>query len=505
MWPVPDPSGFDLARRLAIVALDHVVDPPRGDDPVVRFATPDQLVAAFEPSVGLAMGGDAPAHDAGAVLEAAEVVLRHSVHTSHPRFLNQNFAGADPVAVVGDWLAAALNTANSTFEIAPVFHLLESALLAKLANLVGYPGAEPDGPPAELPPGLFCPGGSVALLYALQLARHRLQPDLVRAGAGPERLSVFVSAAGHYGAGKAAALLGLGTDAVVEVDTDPNGALRPDALHAAVSAAVAAGHTPLAVVATSGTTVTCAFDPLDAVADVCHEHGLWLHVDGCYGASALFSPDHRHRLAGSERSDSFVWNLHKMMGMTQQCTALLVREPERLAACFATGADYLFQPDKQFGEWDSGDRTFQCGRRVDALKLWLTWKARGDAGFAARIDHGVAMADHARMVIDGSDGEFATVADTGFTNVIFLWVPPELRPLDPWNLDDSIQDRLHRLAPRIKARMQADGAAMLAFQPVHGTNAFRLLFMNPAVRPDDVDAVLGHLARYGAEEWATTA
>ena len=235
-----------------------------------------------------------------------------------------------------------------------------------------------------------------------------------------------------------------------------------------LAAAVAAGHTPLAVVATSGTTVTCAFDPLDAVADVCHEHGLWLHVDGCYGASALFSPDHRHRLAGSERSDSFVWNLHKMMGMTQQCTALLVRESERLAACFATGADYLFQPDKQFGEWDSGDRTFQCGRRVDALKLWLTWKARGDAGFAARIDHGVAMADHARMVIDGSDGEFATVADTGFTNVIFLWVPPELRPLDPWNLDDSIQDRLHRLAPRIKARMQADGAAMLALRERFG-------------------------------------
>ena len=185
MWPVPDPSGFDLARQLAIVAQDHVEDPPRGDAPVVRFATPDQLVAAFEPSVGLALGGDAPAHDAGAVLEAAEVVLRHSVHTSHPRFLNQNFAGAAPVAVVGDWLAAALNTANSTFEIAPVFHLLESALLAKLANLVGYPGAEPDGPPAELPPGLFCPGGSVARLYALQLARHRLQPDLVWAGAGP--------------------------------------------------------------------------------------------------------------------------------------------------------------------------------------------------------------------------------------------------------------------------------------------------------------------------------
>ena len=126
-----------------------------------------------------------------------------------------------------------------------------------------------------------------------------------------------------------------------------------------------------------------------------------------------------------------VWNLHKMMGVTQQCTALLLREPERLDSCFSSGAEYLFQPDKQFGEWDSGDRTYQCGRRVDALKLWLTWKTRGDDGFAARIDHAVAMADFARMVIGTSDGAFVPVVDTGFTNVVFLWVPPLILTICP--------------------------------------------------------------------------
>ena len=345
----------------------------------------------------------------------------------------------------------------------------------------------------------------MALLYALQLARHRLQPDLVTAGASAGPLAMFVSSSGHYGAGKAASLLGLGSDAVVEVAADPDGAMRPDALRAAMADAVAGGRTTLAVIATAGTTVTCAFDPLDAVADACAEHGAWMHVDGCYGASALFSPDHRHRLAGVERADSMVWNLHKMMGATQQCTALLLREPERLAACFSTGADYLFQPDKQFGEWDSGDRTYQCGRRVDALKLWLAWKVRGDAGFAARIDHAVAMADFARMVVGASDGAFVPLADTGFTNLVFLWVPPELRPLDPGGLSGEVRDRLHRVAPRIKARMQAEGTAMLGYQPLGGVNAFRLLVMNPAVAPDDVEAVLGLIDRYGAEEWAALA
>jgi len=495
-----------LIERLAALALHLVIDPPSGDDPVVQFATPTDLVAAFEGSVGLAIGDEAPAHDPDDIVAAVRTVVNHSVRTNHPRFMNQNFAGPDPVAVAGDWLAAALNTATTTFEIAPVFHLMEATLLTKLARLAGYPVGAPDATvPDPLPPGLFCPGGSMATLYALQLARHRLQPDLVRVGAGPAPLAVFVSESGHYATTKSAALLGLGTDAVVAVDVDADGAMAPGALRRAVRAAMAAGRTPLAVVATAGTTVTCAFDPLDEVADVCAEYGIWMHVDGCYGGSALFSPDHRHRLAGVERSDSFVWNLHKMMGMTQQCTALLVRQPERLAACFAAGADYIFQPDKQFGEWDSGDRTFQCGRRVDALKLWLAWKVHGDAGFAARIDHAVAMADFARLLIETSDGELATVADTGFTNVVFAWVPPELRPLDLGSLSESDRSRLHRLAPRMKARMQAEGTAMLGFQPVYGINTFRLLVMNPAVATGDIEAVLAHLTRYGAEEWPATA
>ena len=494
-----------LIERLAALALRLVVDPPSGDDPVVRFATPTDLVAAFEDSVGLAIGDEAPAHDPDDVVVAVRTVVDHSIRTNHPRFMNQNFAGADPVAVVGDWLAAALNTATTTFEIAPVFHLMEATLLAKLAHLAGYPVGPPgETTPDPLPPGLFCPGGSMATLYALQLARHRLQPDLVRVGAGPGPLAVFVSASGHYAVGKSAALLGIGTDAVVAVEVDADGAMEPGALRTAVRVALDAGRSPLAVVATAGTTVTCAFDPLDEVADVCTDYGIWMHVDGCYGGSALFSADHRHRLAGVERSDSFVWNLHKMMGITQQCTALLMREPERLAACFSTGADYLFQPDKQFGEWDSGDRTFQCGRRVDALKLWLAWKTRGDAGFAARIDHAVAMTDFARLLIDASDDEFATIVDTGFTNIVFAWVPPELRPLDLGSLSEADRSRLHRLAPRVKARMQSEGTALLGFQPVHGLNTFRLLVMNPTVSTRDVEAVLDHLARYGAEEWAAT-
>lgn len=489
-----------IAAAIARRALDHVLHPPGGDDPVIEFASPQQLADVFAGSVGLDVADDEPAHTDADVMAAIDDVIRYSMHTNHPRFVNQNFAGADPLAVVGDWLGAALNTTGATYEAAPVFTLMEHAVLDKLGRLAGYVPTDRRATDAPLPPGMFCPGGSTATLYALQLARHRRQPDLPRLGAGPERLVLFVSAAGHYAAAKSAALLGLGTDAVVEVAADDDGAIVPSTLDTAIVEAVTRGDTPFAVIGTAGTTVTAAFDDLDALADVCERHDLWLHVDGCYGGSALFSEREAHRLAGVERSDSFVWNLHKMMGMTQQCTVLLVRDPSQLGACFSTGADYLFQPDKLFADHDSGDRTFQCARRIDVLKLWLAWKARGDTGFAARIDHAVAMADHARGLIARSDGAFVPLVAGSFTNVVFVWVPPDLRPLldrSRNGFDTATRDRLHLLAPRIKATLQRSGSAMIGFQPVHGVNAFRLICMNPDLGRGDVDAILGAIDAAG--------
>ena len=487
------------AEAIANTALRYLLDGPSGDDPVVEFLDPKDLLAAFDPVIPIELPDDAAPRGADELQAAAELVIKHSVHTSHPRFFNQNFAGPDPVAVAGDWLGAALNTTNATFEAAPVFTLMESAVLRKLARVAGYPVNERAD---VLPPGMFAPGGSTATLYAMQLARHRRDPDLVNRGVGPERLAVFVSDTGHYAAVKCAVLLGLGKDAVIKVDTDDAGVMKIDALRSAISSAAADGFVPFMVIATSGTTVTSAFDPIDAIANVCDDEELWLHVDGCYGGSALFSPSQRYRLAGVERSDSFVWNLHKMMGATQQCTALLIADPTQLGPCFATGADYIFQPDKLNGGYDSGDRHFQCARRVDALKLWLMWNARGDAGFAARIDHAVAMADYVRDRINTSDGAFAAVAPGSFTNVVFVWVPPELRPFNPSQLTEEQVASLHGLAPKIKARMQLDGRALLGYQPINELNCFRFLFMNSAVSPSDIDETMADLDQYGAEEWA---
>lgn len=160
-----------LEERIAALTLDYVLHPPSGRDPVVDLASPDELQAVFAEVTALGFDNDATPCDDDSLVAAAELVIKHSVHTSHPRFINQNFAGSDPVAVVGDWLGAALNTTGATYEVAPVFTLMESAVLSKLGRIAGYlddegdaeGDAEGDRVPT-LPPGLFCPGGSSATL-----------------------------------------------------------------------------------------------------------------------------------------------------------------------------------------------------------------------------------------------------------------------------------------------------------------------------------------------------
>lgn len=479
-----------LLTRASAMLVDYLRSAPDRDASVVRFAGPAELRETFRAAgAELALGAPQAPLGEEALLRAVELTLERSVRTQHPRFFDRNFAGADPVAVLGDWAGAALNTTAATYEMAPVFTLMEKEIVARLARVAGFAGGE----------GILNPGGSLSNLYALHLARCQAAPDALDAGQGAApRLAAFTSAQSHFSLDRAMALAGLGRRALHKIPCDSEGRMRVDALAAAVREARDRGDVPFFLNATAGTTVVGAFDPLRELAALAREHSMWLHVDGCHGASALFSERHRALLDGVEEADSLVWNPHKMLGVTQQCSVLLVRRPGLLRGAFASKAAYLFQQDKNHPEEDLGEMTFQCARRVDSLKLWLTWKARGDAGFAARIDGAMDLAAHAAARVRGDD-RFALAFPPSFTHVCFWWVPPEMRPLgDP--REPAASARLHALTAAIKGRMHREGTLMLSHQPLAGLpNFFRLLIINPAVTRDDVDAALALIDRYGRE------
>ncbi len=143
----------------------------------------------------------------------------------------------------------------------------------------------------------------------------------------------------------------------------------------------------MAVVATAGSTATGSFDDLESIGKLCEERGLWLHVDGAHGASALFSATHRGRLRGLERARSIAWDPHKMMLMPLSAGMVLVRDERDLDAAFAQRAPYLFHAREASRAWDQGPRSFQCSRRMDVLKVWVALQRYGAEGLGAIYDH----------------------------------------------------------------------------------------------------------------------
>ncbi|XP_058164130.1 cysteine sulfinic acid decarboxylase isoform X2 [Dasypus novemcinctus] len=384
------------------------------------------------------------------IVERCREVIRYSVKTCHPRFFNQLFSGLDPHALAGRIITETLNTSQYTYEIAPVFVLMEEEVLKKLRALVGWSSGD----------GVFCPGGSISNMYAMNLARYQRYPDCKQRGlrALPP-LALFTSKECHYSIMKGAAFLGLGTDSVRVVKADERGKMIPEDLERQISLAQA---------------------------------------EAAWGGSVLLSQTHRHLLDGIQRADSVAWNPHKLLTAGLQCSALLLRDTSNLLKrCHGSQASYLFQQDKFYDvALDTGDKVVQCGRRVDCLKLWLMWKAQGGRGLEQRVDRAFALARYLVEEMKKREG-FELVMEPEFVNVCFWFVPPSLKGKQE---SPDYSERLAKVAPVLKERMVKEGSMMIGYQP-HGPrgNFFRVVVANPALTRADMDFLLSELERLGRD------
>ncbi|KAJ3595504.1 hypothetical protein NHX12_004807 [Muraenolepis orangiensis] len=408
----------------------------------------------------------------------------------HPRFFNQLSSGLDLIGLAGEWLTSTANTNMFTYEVSPVFLLMEEVLLKKMQRIVGWSEEEGDG--------IFCPGGAISNLYSILVARYDLYPEVKTKGMSAlPRLALFTSEHSHYSLRKSAAVLGLGTDSVQLVPCDDRGKMIPRELESSIITAKAKGLVPFYVNATAGTTVFGAFDPLEDIADVCHQHQLWMHVDAAWGGGLLMSSQHQVKLQGIERASSVTWNPHKMMGAPLQCSAILLKKRGLLQECNQLCAEYLFQSDKHYDmSYDTGDKSIQCGRHADAFKLWLMWKAKGSEGFGSRVNKCLENAEYLyKQLQRRADFKLVLESEPEHSNVCFWYIPPSLRQLPPGPERDR---RLHKVAPQIKAKMMEEGTTMIGYQPLGlNVNFFRCVFSNPATEHEDVDFLLEEIAQLG--------
>lgn len=396
------------------------------------------------------------------LLKMCRDYLDCSVRTSHPGFNNLLFSGFNFPAFVGEIITALTNTTMATFEVAPAASVIENELIDNINTLIGFKKGK------RKADGIMVTGGSNANMIAMLCARNRILPSIKKEGIFNNNLVAFVSDQSHYSFDKASNVLGFGTKNLILVKSDAQGRMRPDILEKHIIKAISKGKVPFFIGATAGTTVFGAFDPIKEIGLIAKKYNLWYHVDGSWGGAVIFSKRYRHLLNGVEHADSFNLDTHKLLSIPLMASFFLCKHAgvlKKTTSCKRT--EHFFHKDK-YSPMNSGEKSLQCGRRVDALKVWMALKYYGNKGLEELIEESFSKA---RYVVDliKTNPKFELIKEPQFLNICFRVLP-----------DDKAAD-INKFNLRIREALIKKGKFFINYSSLKdGTFFFRMIVSNPA-------------------------
>jgi aromatic-L-amino-acid decarboxylase len=449
-------------RRLGYHVVDRIVD---------HLERLDELAPIPPVDPGWSPGSVAPCPDAPSdPLEAVDAlfdeILPRGQRATHPRFFARIGSPSNPVSPLADFAAAGVNAFAASWAGGSGSSAVELAVVDWMRAWMGLPeGAD----------GVLVSGGSVGNLTALAAAADD------RVGVERPRATAYTSEHAHASIARAWRVLGFEPAHLRTLATDAAGRMAAATVDDAVARDRRGGLEPFCVVATAGTTSTGAVDDLTGLAASCRRDGLWLHVDGAYGAPARLCEPGRAVLDGIELADSLVLDPHKWLFQPYEIGCVLVRRPGLLDAAFALDGAYL--RDTVGAGVDLRDRGLQLSRGSRALKLWLSLRVFGLDAFRDAIGHGLALAEHAESVLRARAG-WEVVSPAQLAIVCFRRVVGGAGAEDL----DRINDELVRAAV-------ADGYAAPSSTVLGGRTAIRLCTINPRTTFADVEATIERLER----------
>jgi len=432
-----------LAHDTVDALFDHVEN--IAGRRVVDWQTADELRARVR--IDDRGGADAMAN--------VRLLMENAIQLHHPAYMGHQVCPPFPSAVIADLVISTLNQSTAVFEMSPIGTVIEQDVVRWLADRIGYPSTSL---------GTAVSGGSAANLTALLAARARW----IDRGHAGKRPVILCSADAHYSIARAAAIMGI--DDVVKIPTDDQHRLDLSALEAALRDA----GDVMAIVATSGSTATGAFDDLRAIATLRDEHDTWLHVDAAHGASVVLSERLRPLVDGLDLADSLSWDPHKMLWMSLSLGVILVREARWLRRAFEADAPYLFNAER-VGD-NIGEVTIQCSKRADAIKLWLTLQMSGTRPFVEAMEHVTDMTRYLYDQVMASD-DFEAMHVPVFNIFCFRH-----RSDDETNA--ALREKLIR-----------SGQAWITSTVLKGQRVLRVTMINPRTERSDVDRMLESLRR----------
>ena len=399
-------------------------------------------------------------------------IIANSTQIAHPRFLAYVLASSTGVAPFAEAAAAALNQNCNLWTLSPAANAIEQKVISWFSELFAIQGGG----------GIITSGGSMANLSALVAARDSREPVVSRSEGlqgGGAPIVLYTSEEAHNSIDKAAALVGLGLNNVVRIPTDDRFRIRLDLLREAVAADRSAGRVSFCVVATAGTITTGAIDPLEELVAYCGEERLWLHVDGAYGAFAVFSSRVRDQLVAAGQADSLTLDPHKLLFMPLEAGCVLFRDPESWQDVFSFPSTYLSMPEEpdllHYAEYGP-----QLSRGFKALKIWWSLRACGINAYTTAIDGVLDLAAYMGELVEAQP-TLELLAPVPLTAVCFRVS----------NLDDAHNAEVLRVLLR-------DGLAFLGRARVGGRVCLRACFTNLRTTRADVDAIVEEVSRTAA-------
>ena len=425
------------------------------------------------------------------ILNDCRAIFDGSRQNGHPRFFGYVASPATAPGVFADLLSSALNVNVTSWRSGPAATEVERLVVRWLGSLVGF---------SNNAFGLLTSGGSMANLTAIMMAhRARSEEPAGRAGLWQSRpCMIYASDQVHMSIVRSADVLGIGRDQVRLVDCDNRLRMDVRALREAIAADVRKGLKPFCVVGSAGTVNTGAIDPLDQIAAVARESGLWFHIDGAYGALAAMDQRKQPLFNGIEKADSVSLDPHKWLYTPVDAGCLLVRDELAARNAFSGNeADYVKvheqSADESFAFWDHG---IELSRRFRALKIWMTLCYYGTLRIAQAITEDLALADYfGDQVVAAED--FELLAPVELSICCFRYVPKEAR--SRLAAGANLDDELNELNTRIMHAVQRGGDAYLSSATVNGKVALRACITNFRTTRADIDQTLDVIRKAATE------
>jgi aromatic-L-amino-acid/L-tryptophan decarboxylase len=448
-----DPEAFRReGHRVVDWLADYLAHPEQY--PVLSRARPGDVrhaLPAHAPESGEAFGR--------IFADFEQIIVPGLTHWNHPGFFAYFAITASGPGVLAEMLSAGLNVQAMLWRTSPAATELEEVALGWLRELMGLPQSFE---------GVIYDTASMSTLHALAAAREAAVPDVRERGlpgAGGPALRIYCSEHTHSSIDKAVLTLGLGLDSIRRIPVDERFAMCPDALRAAIAEDRTANRLPMAAVATVGTTSSTSIDPVAAIAEVCREAGVWLHVDAAYAGVMAILPEYRYVLAGAEAADSLVVNPHKWLFTPFDLSAFYCRRMDVVRRAFSLVPEYL-RTTEAAPVKNLMDTGVQLGRRFRALKLWMVLRYFGAEGIRTRL------AEHCRLArlfaswVD-ADPHFTRIAEVPFSVVCFRY--------EPHGPDEAALEQLNQ---QLLDAVNASGEVFLSHTRLRGQFVLRLAVGN---------------------------